>query len=748
MSKKRLAITMAVILIIFLLGFILRVETTHITGIPTSEKAFYQDQNGLPYMYEMDSYYNYRLTKNYLDHGYMGDAIVNGTQWDWHSYAPSGVPMDYPPLIAYLTALVYKFLNLFSSIPLLTVCFWLPAFLGPLAGVVAYFFTRRFTNEYGAAAAGILAVTAPLYFMRTVPGWFDTDMFNVFFPLLVTWLFVEAVQGKNIKNQMGLSILTAFSMFLFALAWNGWQYQFYLLVLFCAIYILWRKLRGNEVKNLICTLLVFSIGTLILVGVFTGFLNILKLFASPAELLSLSSVQGPWSPWPDIYVSVSELTKPSLQEVISGVGIALFTGLFGLLWIFRVMINKKLKKRFLNRMSWFFYSLLVVWILIGVLSLKEGERFIMLLIPPLVVSSGIMVGLAADYLSLLKKSEKFNIFRRKKNLIKILSLCVLLLIAVPAVLNVYESFSTLTPGVNDDMWDAAVWINNNTSNDTVVITSWSYGHFFSAIADRPVAFDGRTAYVETLPSRQFDSAYSFGTQSPSTSREYWIDRALVTNNESLSLGIFNMIATNGDLGYITLDKYTGNTTKSVEILNNILGVNKTTALNILMNNYNLNQESAENVLQYTHPSNPHHFVLVTNGLKGLYWIFQFGTWDFNKMESGNYNYSYGDVEVNKNILNTTNNVTMNLETGNVTWNGQTPYCLINVTKGDVKKQYINVDSSFCVILLMDTMQTVVIDKQFENSTFTKLWLERSNSTVFKQVYENENVALWEPKATT
>ncbi|MCE7697961.1 MAG: dolichyl-diphosphooligosaccharide--protein glycosyltransferase subunit STT3 [Methanobacterium paludis] len=90
MSKKRLATTMAVILIIFLLGFILRIETTHITGIPTNEKAFYQDQNGLPYMYEMDSYYNYRLTKNYLDHGYMGDAIVNGTQWDWHSYAPSG----------------------------------------------------------------------------------------------------------------------------------------------------------------------------------------------------------------------------------------------------------------------------------------------------------------------------------------------------------------------------------------------------------------------------------------------------------------------------------------------------------------------------------------------------------------------------------------------------------------------------------------------------------------------------------
>ena len=403
MSKKQTLITLAIILIIFSVGFVLRIESTQIPGIPSDEKAYYEDQSGHPYMYEMDSYYNYRVTKNYIDHGYMGDAIVNGREWDWHSYAPSGVPMDYPPLIAYLTALIYKFLNLFSSVPLLTVCFWLPVFVGPLAGVVAYLFTRRFTNEYGAFAAGILAVTVPFYVVRTVPGWFDTDMFNVIFPLLVTWLFVEAVQAKNIKNKMLFSISAAFSMFIFALAWNGWQYQFYLLVVFCAVYIIWRKLRGREVKNLIYTLVVFSIGTILLVSIFTGFLNVIKLLIGPSELLSISGAHGPWAPWPDIYVSVSELGKPSLFEVVSGLGIALFTGIFGILWIFRVMINKKLKKCFLSRMSWFFYSLLIVWVLIGVLSLMEGARFMLLLVAPLVVLSGIMVGLAVDYLSLLQE---------------------------------------------------------------------------------------------------------------------------------------------------------------------------------------------------------------------------------------------------------------------------------------------------------------------------------------------------------
>src|SRR4030066_165320 len=105
-----------------------------------SDKEFYQDQNGLPYMYDCDSYYNYRLTKNFLDHGYLGDTKINDIEWDVHSYYPPGVPMEYPPLIVYITAYVYKFINLFTYVSLIKVCFWIPMFIGPLAGIIVYFF--------------------------------------------------------------------------------------------------------------------------------------------------------------------------------------------------------------------------------------------------------------------------------------------------------------------------------------------------------------------------------------------------------------------------------------------------------------------------------------------------------------------------------------------------------------------------------------------------------------------------------
>jgi dolichyl-diphosphooligosaccharide--protein glycosyltransferase len=743
-SKKEILKVSAIILAIFFIGFFLRIESTNMVSVPDNEKAFYQDQNGIPYMYELDSYYNYRLTKNYIDHGYPGDTVINGREWDLHSYYPPGVPMDYPPLIVYIAAFLYKFINLFASVPLISVCFWIPAFIGPLSGIVAYFFVRRYTNDYGAVAAGIFAVTTPILTARTVPGWFDTDMFNVLFPLLVTWLFIEALDNRNnFKRGILISAVATFSMFLFSIAWNGWQYTFYIIILFSFFYIIWCKLKGRNVKNFAYVLGTFFVGTLLMVGLFTGFLNIIKLFAGPFELIKISGTQNPWTPWPDVYTSVSELGKPSLEEVISGVGLSFFGGIFGLLWILRILINKELKKRFLNKMTWFFFMFLVVWTVIGFFAVLKGARFIIMLVPPLVISAGIMIGISAGYLSILKDNKRFDIFQRRKSITGIISILILVWITVPSLLSGYNSYSSLIPSADDDLHDASQWINNNTPKDTVIISIWDYGHLFTAIADRPVSFDGRMGYIETLPVRNYDT-YSFKEKSPGTSREYWINKAFATGNESLSAGIFRMLSTSGDSGYLTLDNYTKNTTKSVEILNNILGVDRNAASQILIKNYGLNEKQAENVLKYTHPTKPAPFViLTTDGMvdRGQ-WIFRFGEWNFKELKEGNYTYSAGKINTSNNVLNTTNGIYMDLKNGKITWNEKIPYCMIKISGGKTEKIYLDKNSDFCVILIMDDEKSLVIDRKFENSLFTKLIVERSNTQFFKALYKNKSVMAW------
>lgn len=741
MLKKGTLIILIVISIIFVVGFALRAESTHLSGIPDNEKSYYKDQNNLPYMYELDSYYNYRLTKNYLDHGYLGDAIINGTEWDLHSYYPPGVPMDYPPLIVFLTAFFYKLVNLFTNVPLIVVCFWIPALIAPLSGVIAFLFVRRFTNDYGGFVAGILTVTIPFYFMRTVPGWFDTDMFNVLFPLLVTWLFFEAVHNRN-RYPYGIiiSALAAFSMFIFSMAWGLWVYNFYLIILFSSFYIIWCKFKGKKVKNLFYVLGTFFIGTILMLWIFSGYMNVIKLFTSPFELINVLGHQTQWYPWPNVYLSVSELGKPSIKEVISGLGFTLFSGLFGFFWIFRIMINKKLKNQFLSKMNWFFFSFIIIWTIVCFFTLLQGARFIIMLIPPLIISSGIIIGVCIDYLNLLKNSH-FTIFKRRKNIIKIIAIFIVFIVTIPSILNVAQV--TVNPNVNDDLWDASEWIQNNTSYDTVIISSWSYGHLFTGIANRSVLFDGRLGYLETMPIRDFDNSYVFGSRSPSVSRDYWINEAFSTSNESLSFGIFRMLSTSGDLAWLTLDEYSGNTTKSIEILNNILGVDKKTAQHILIN-YNLNQKQAENILKYTHPNNPNPFVIVTYDtmINSGKWIFKFGNWNFNETKGIDPIYSVGDINMHESFLNTSNGIFMNLKNDNVKWENKTPYSLIITKDGDVKSYYFNKKSNFCVILLMDDKKAIVIDKHFENSLFMKLVVEKNNSTYFKSVYKNKKVVVW------
>ena len=91
MSAKELLFKyrkLIIIILLFLVVFSIRAEAVNIGGVPDQAKSFYQDQNGLPYFSEMDSYYNLRMTQDYLDHGYLGDTIQNGTEWDLHSSFP------------------------------------------------------------------------------------------------------------------------------------------------------------------------------------------------------------------------------------------------------------------------------------------------------------------------------------------------------------------------------------------------------------------------------------------------------------------------------------------------------------------------------------------------------------------------------------------------------------------------------------------------------------------------------------
>ena len=67
---KTILKSVVIIAILFVLVFGLRAQAADIGGVPNEIKANYMDADGLPYFSEMDSYFNLRMTQDYMDHGY------------------------------------------------------------------------------------------------------------------------------------------------------------------------------------------------------------------------------------------------------------------------------------------------------------------------------------------------------------------------------------------------------------------------------------------------------------------------------------------------------------------------------------------------------------------------------------------------------------------------------------------------------------------------------------------------------
>lgn len=785
-----------IIILLFSLAFFIRAEAANISAVPDNMKAFYQDQNGLPYFSEMDSYYNYRMTQDYIDNGHLGDVIVNGTQWDLHSYYPPGRSAEYPPLLIYLTTLVYKFINIFSNVSLITVAFWMAPFVASLCVIPAYLFIRRITNDFGGITAGILVGLAPFYFSHTFAGFFDTDMLNMLFPILIVWFFIESIRANSIKNRSIFAILAVISMFLFSLAWEGWWYIFYIVIGVAVIYLLVSnyllgmktinplKKYSSKVEWFINQKVLFSV---IVFAILSSFLMIINLgpsgfmnaLFSPIGVSQLqASVLG--TAYPNVYVSVSELQIPTFDSILSGMGgwPALIFGILCvplLIWELRSLdekkdsnktkqespkIRKKPRRRGRRRKSeenvqterkdvvkekinpekehklmeikkeYVLYIVLFsIWLLITAYAMTKGSRFIATFSLPIALGAGISVGIIARY---VQKN-----YIKNKNYCAIVILVLIAIISFFPVTGSYGIAYSVVPGSDDSFHNSMGWIKNNTSNDTVITSWWDYGYLFEAVGQRPTTFDG-------------------GSQN--NPRAYWVGKALFTSNENLSAGILRMLSSSGDSGYLTLENYTKNTTKSVEILDKILPVDKQAAQTILISQYKFTPEQAQNVLKYTHSDNPapHVFITSSDMIGKAGWWSYFGSWNFNNGTGQNYMYSVSSATLNS----TGNTATISAENGVVGQINQSsfnawfqiedkkiePHKLTFIQNGKlVYNQIVSNDSPVSIMFIQEgnSMIAVAMNKELEDSMFTRLmFMGGYGLTRFKIASAQPGVIIW------
>ncbi len=792
-SKETLSKLQPIIIIIllFLLAFSFRADAISISGVPHDLKPYFQDQNGLPYFSEMDSYYNYRMTQDYINHGYLGDTIQNGTQWDLHSYYPLGRSAEYPPLIAIITAFVYKLANSFANVPLNAVAIWIAPFIASLAVIPAYLFVRRLTNDYGGITAGLLVGLAPFYFSHTFAGFFDTDQFNMLFPILVIGFFIVGILAKNIKTRSIYVSLSVISLFIYSMAWEDWWYVFYLLIGTGVLYLLISKylFKMETIKPfkeypdktkwlldqpVLFSLIVFAVASFLLIGIFMGFSEFTGVISGLSQATQLqSTVQG--TSYPNIFITVGEMHAPTWGDLIDGVGgyLPLILGILVvplLLWKLKPEDNggkkevkapkrkskprRRVKRTKTNggevktekiktvidpklmetKRNYLLYAILFsIWLIgLGYLVTK-GARFIEQFSAPIALGTGLFIGLIVPYFKKHIKDARYA---------ALVVLVIIAFVAYAPVSNAYAfSSSKVVPGTDDSMYNSMLWIKNNTPQDTVLTSWWDFGHLFTAVADRPVTFDG-------------------GSQN--TPRAYWVGRALTTSDENLSAGILRMLTSSGDQGISAMENYTHNTDKSAEILNKILPVNKQTAQTILTSQYSLTPQQAQNVLQYTHPDKPapHELILSADMImKAGVWSY-FGNWNFQNGTGQGYLYSAAQGAASQingtTVIQGQNGIVAQINGTQLTagflynQNNQTqliaPHKLIFIQNNQIlMNQLVSNQSSISIIILKDNNSylMVAMSKEFEDSIFTRLYfMNGAGLSRFKLAHVEAGNQVW------
>ena len=577
----------------------------------TQFRSQFQDDSGVMYILGIDPYHYFRLVSNVVDHGYQGTSFKDGVAWDDYFLDPEGryAGSDFH---AYFGAFLYKFLNFFATVAPMTSFFLIGTIFSALSVIPAFFIGRKISgNNVGGFYAALLVAVSSFYVARTTGETSDTDVYTVFFPLLITWFLIEAYDIKRSRIWMiVLAALAGLATGLFSMAWiGGWWYIFLFLILATLgsvgiKLIEYRKQLKEKWQSLVTApgilLATYVISTGLFVSLLSSFTDFINAVKGPMSFINIKSV-ATVSLWPNIRTTVAELNVPPFSTVVSELGGTL------LLVIAIGGIILSLRKREDGSRHYMIALLLAMWLVSSLFATTKGVRFILQVIPAFSLGVGIAVGVIWMFLS----EKAHTTMKINKTLaMAIIFLGFSLLFIAPAQAGYKQAYGSL-PAMNDQWYNTLHKIDVEGDTKAVINSWWDFGHWFKAIGNRPVTFDG---------------AAQVGYDA------YWVGHALYVSDEKQSTGILRMLNCGQNKAFETFDSFLNDTHFEVETLNQIVAMNVSAAHTRLME-VGLSSVQADEVLKYTHCAAPTDYFITSEDMIGKAGVWgHFGGWDFKRAE--------------------------------------------------------------------------------------------------------------------
>jgi len=438
-------------------------------------------------------------------------------------------------------------------------------------------------------------------------GWYDTDIYNVIFPLLVITLLIRSLSsGVTFRRAVGLNLTAAFFTALYALFWRGWLYLPFFVIAAYAAVIFFNFLRNSRGQNRSLEICFAAyVGASILFTVlFIGITGVEQVFSESLKVvLSFFGVEA--QVWPDVYVTIGELlTAPFLKAV------GLLGGIFAVLlvllgFLHRIALIFTRKDGAKEEQKTVFLCALGVFMFIFSIT---AERFLLFSSVPFMIFFAFGVEAVSGTTNILKNKKLFSGVKKYLATGIAVLLCVLML---PELILAHSLSSQQFPIMNKCWKEALLAIRDSTLPDAIVNSLWCPGHFITAISKRRVTFDGATA---------------------SAPLSYWTANAFLSADENRSMGIWRMLNTGGNAAFDYLtEKKKLKPSEAVKILNSILPLDRQKAMALLSET--MPREEADSLLRLTHDGTAPSYCLVYNNMiDTIIALEYFGNWDFKKIE--------------------------------------------------------------------------------------------------------------------
>jgi dolichyl-diphosphooligosaccharide--protein glycosyltransferase len=581
-----------------------------VAAVADQIRAFWRyDADGKSYTYmpDIDPYTYLRYARNIIEKGHVEDEVRDGILVDNHMNAPLGGDIT-RELQPYVLAWQYKIMRIFNpKITLMQAATYFPLIFILLSLIPAFFIGRKFAGLSGGIITATIIAIMPAIIVRTGWGHADTDAYNIFFPLLLTWIYITMIDETDWKKMVGLGALAGLVTGIYAFAWRGgWWYVFDFLVAAFAILVASEIVMNLKHKQKLFEIIkkraMLGVSYLASSAVFVSlFVTSHDFFTAPLQPLRFTVIKAAahLSLWPNVYTTVAELNPTDIAGVINSIGGWAF------FWVAAAGIAMILMRR--SNGKWTvdlkYAPLFVLWFIATTYASTKGVRFTLLLAPSFAVAFGIALGKIYEWVVRVSKKEM--------SINPIVSHIVLIVLMVFIISSqaksAYQSAGSDIPLMNDAWWAALTAIKDDSKPNAILNSWWDFGHHFKYVADRPVTFDGA---------------------SQNTPMAHWIGRVLATSNETEAVGILRMLDCGSNNAFNVINEQLDDPVKSVKLIYTIIGVDRKTALGILAK---AGIDEQEKVLSYTHCSPPEDYFIASGDMIGKSGVWtHFGFWDFEK----------------------------------------------------------------------------------------------------------------------